>query len=384
MEKEKIAAIIAKNIQHLMNQHSLSSSELARKSKISTGTVSKILHGSMSISVPMAITIAEGLEIPITELLKGLIQEESNIDARPLDSKQTNEHFIGIMSINNRRFTCIKNQEGLVMGRSEIEGVLDLTETSGNLYSSIKESIKEALLEDQQINLKNTRLNLVTQSYEFEDTRQKFKIFMEKYFKEVTLLPDWQLTYWAAFGKEEGISLVVDKGVSLSYMYTGSLKKLGGWKFPVYDLGGENWLGVETIRHTIEAFEGYIPMSDLAQNVLAKFNGKLESIIETCFKGAKDPDVYCLFADVLLRAYFIGLPEAKDIVKKGFQMVYRSVERADNILKKEVKISLNGALTDIYRNFFNPNRLITPPSNKDKIDLLTDISKEFLHKHGVV
>jgi glucosamine kinase len=196
------------------------------------------------------------------------------------------------------------------------------------------------------------------------------------------LLPDWQLTYLAAFEKSPGISLIIDKGVSLSYMHGGKLKKLGGWKFPVYDLGGENWLGVETIRHTIEAVEGYIPMSNLAHNVMAKFNGKIEKITETCFKGG-DFDVYCLFSDILLRSYLTGDNAAKAIIEHGFHLIYRSIKKVDTILGKELKITMNGSLTDIYKVFFDKNRLITSPNNAEKTKLLADFTREFLIQHGV-
>ena len=159
------------------------------------------------------------------------------------------------------------------------------------------------------------------QSYEFEDTRIRFINYASRLFQQVIILPDWQITYMKAFGKREGISLVVEKGASLSYRHNDQLKKIGGWKFPVYDLGGENWLGVETIKHTIEAFEGFVPMSKLAHNVLAKFNGKIERITEVCFKGNKDTDIYSLFTETLLYNYFIGDQAAKNIVENGFEKV---------------------------------------------------------------
>lgn len=386
MEKKQILTVIANNVRNIMNQDNISSTVLARKCKISTGTISKIINGNMSITIPMAMNIAAGLGIDINDLLKGLTEEKSKKDRiKKIEPNKNDELSIGVLSITNKRITCIKDHSGKTIGTSELEGGLDLTETSGNLMQLIQESISEALPKNNtvQAKLKQAKLNLVTQSYEFEDTRSKFILFAKKYFKEVILLPDWQITYLAAFGSKSGISLTTDKGVSLSYMHNGNLKKLGGWKFPVYDLGGENWLGVETIRHTIEAVEGYTPMSTLAHNVLAKFNGKIERITETCFKGEKNPDIYCLFAESLLRAYFTGDSAAKEIMEHGFQLIYRAVEKVDSIVGSELKIVMNGSLADIYKKFFNKNRLITPPSDAEKAKLLVDITPEFLAKHGI-
>jgi glucosamine kinase len=385
MEKKKIISIVAENVRTLMNQEGLSNNELARKCKVSAASISKIVNGSMSITLPMAMNLAEGLDVDMNEIIKGLTGKKTQkTKLKEQELRQSEQLSIGILSINNKRFTCIKDFSGKTIGSSELEGGLDLAETTGNLIHLIQESIHEAL-PDNEINegkLKYAKLNLVTQSYEFEDTRNKFVLFAKKSFKDVILLPDWQITYLTDFKKAPGISLVTDKGVSLSYMHNGSVKKIGGWKFPVYDLGGENWLGVETIKHTIEAAEGYIPMSKLARTVLAKFSGKIEKITETCFKGA-NPDIYCLFSDLLLRSYFTGDAAAKAIVERGFQAIYRSIERADNIIGKQMKIALHGSLADIYKGFFEENRLITPSSDAEKVKLLTDLSEEYLEGHGV-
>lgn len=379
MEKNQILATLAENLKKLLNQFELSPSELARRCDISAGSISKIIKGTMSITIPKAMNIAEGLGVSLPELLDGLTVEAKNELIKKKEPTKTEWLSVGVLSLNNKRITCVKNYRGKIIGTSELESGLDLAESSSSLLQAIQESIFEACpnIETNHSKLKAIKLNLVTQSFEFEETRNKFAFFAQKHFNEVTLLADWQISYLASFKNAHGISLIIDKGVSLSYMHNRKLKKLGGWKFPVYDLGGENWLGVETIRHTIEAKEGYIPMSGLAHNVLAKFNGKIEKITEMCFKR-DNADIYCLFAEPLYRNYFTGDPAAKAIIERGFKLVHQSVERVDAILGKKTKISLSGLLVDIYRPFFNKERLTTSPSEADKASLLADVSKETL------
>lgn len=386
MEKEKILSIIAENIRSLMNKGGISNTALARECKISTGTVSKVLSGSMSITLPMAVTLANGLRVDLKELLAGLTTEESLEKFNKADIKKSPGYSIGILSINNQRITCIKDLDGNVVGTSELIGGLDLAATTANLMHLIQEAIKKALpnhITSLPKLLRASRLNLVMQSYEFEDTRFKFILFAKKYFQEVVLLSDWQITYFATFANFSGISLIVDKGVSLSYFSQGHIKKLGGWKFPICDFGGENWLGAETVRHTIEAVEGYVPMSVLASNVLSHFEGRIEKIIETCFKGSKDPDIYCSFAEILLRNYLMGDLEAKAIIDRGFQLIYKSIEHVDRLLGMQLRICLNGSLTNIYKKFIDPNRLITSLANSEKVNLLANITTEFLKNHGI-
>lgn len=385
MDEKQIRQIIASNVLTLMNEQGLSTTEVARKSNISQGAVSRIINAKMNITVPVALGLAKGLGVYVSDILKGVEDETTQKLAKKIIVSASEELSIGILSINNKRITCIKDHAGKVIGTSDLEHGLDLAETSPSLLQLIQESIYKALPNSSasESKIKHAKLNLVTQSYEFEETRNKFEYFVKKHFKDVLLLPDWIITYLADFQHNPGISLVTDKGVSLSYMENGKIKKLGGWKFPVYDLGGENWLGVETIRHTVRAAEGYIPMSNLARNVLAKFNGKIEKITETCFKGA-DSDIYCLFAEPLLRSYFTKDKAAKAIIEHGFQLIYESIERVDNIIGKQFKIAMNGSLTDIYKPFFKKERLMKPSSESDKASLLANISKEFLAQYGVV
>ncbi len=382
MEKKQILATVADNVRNLMNQKGLSSTELARKCKISTGTISKIVNGSMSITIPMAINLAQGLEVDVSDILSGLmIKPRLNEAAKKTNQSKNKQLTIGVLSLKNKRITCVKNGVGKIIGTSELEGGLDLADTSSSLIYLIQESINAALQHDNAYEglskLKQASVNLVTQSYVFEDTRHKFINFAKKHFKDVLLLPDWQITYLAAFGNNPGISLIVDKGVSLSFIHGGKLKKLGGWKFPVYDLGGENWLGLETIRHTIDAVEGHVPMSELATNVMTKFSGKIEKIAETCIKSG-DPDIYSSFLDILLRSYLTGDVTANKIIERGFELIQRSIKKIDAILGKQLKIEVNGSLMDIYKVFLDKNRLIASSIDIKIAELLADITSEFL------
>lgn len=375
MEKRKVLQIVGDNIKTLLREQGISSTQLAKKCRVSSGSISKIINGNMSITIPMAVTLAEGLETDVNTILKGL--SITQIEGNSKKTAPENIFSIGVLSINNKRITCVKNSEDIVIGTSELVGGLDLAESSANLMNLIQEAIYAALPKDNHlITLKNARLNLVTQSYEFEETREKFIFFAKRHFKEVLLMSDWQITYLAAFEKKPGISLITDKGVSLSYIDNHVLKKLGGWKFPIYDLGGENWLGVEAIRHTVEAAEGYIPMSKLAQNILAKFNGKIEKMTEACFKGERNPDIYCIFADLLLRSYLANDTAARLILENGFKHIFKAIEKVDSISAEKRLIALDGSLADVYRPFFDSSRLITPSSEADKACLLASLTEQ--------
>lgn len=385
MDKHTILNIIADNLRRLMNEKEISSTALARRCDMSTGTISKIINGNMSITIPLAMNLAEGLAVDVSELLHGLANEK--IENTHPDTTPEDQLSIGVMSIDSKRITCIKEHDGKIIGQSDLEGGLDLAETNSSLYQAIQEAIFAAI-DDTELNrqrIKQAKLNLVMQSYEFEESKNKFLMFAERYFHTVNLLSDWQISYFSTFnGKNPGISLIIDKGVSLSYMESNTLKKLGGWKFPVYDLGGENWMGVEVIRHTVNVFEGYEPKTELAHALLSKFNGKIEKITEVCIKGGKNTDIYSLFADTLITQHLRGDLAAIKIIEKGFHLIYRSIERIDEIVGKKLPITINGSLASFYIPFLDKERIIPCVKNTKKAELLASISEQYLQQHGLV
>jgi transcriptional regulator with XRE-family HTH domain len=251
VEKSQIVAIVANNVRNLMNQAGLSSTALARKSKISTGTISKILNNNMSITIPMAMNLAEGLGVGLDDILMGLARDtiKKNLPKKTLQNKK-DQLSIGILSLNQRRATCIKDYRGKIIGKSDLDGDLDLAESSSHLMQLINNSISAALPRDHGLHdqLKYARLNLVTQSYEFEEKREKFKLFAQRHFEDVIIMPDWQITYLTDFKNDPGISLVTDKGVSLSYIHDGSLYMILavkiGWVLKPLDIQLRQWKAI--------------------------------------------------------------------------------------------------------------------------------------------
>ena len=376
MEKADIIKQLAINFRRLINQKNLSNAEVAEKCGISPATVSKILNSQVSITVTMLISICKGLDISPQDMLTGIIKKPST--SQKTLKNDAEELFAGVLSINHKRMACIKNKQGKIIGTSELIGDLDLAETIPSVFARIVESINTALdlgKKQSDAALKAMHLAVVVQSYEFEDTKKRFEYYLQRYFKSVQVLADWQITYFAAFPNASGISLVVDKGVSLSYEHNGKLKKLGGWKFPIYDLGGENWLGLTAVRHAIDAYEGHISMSQLAKDMLSKFGGKIEKILETFFKTEKNPDVYCLFAEILLTDYFLEEEISQKIVQEGFSWVNKLVKKADQLIGKERKLLISGSLATIYQKFLPTHRLMQSIETEAKTQVLSDIAK---------
>lgn len=384
MEQQNCAQHVAANIRRLLNKLSITNAELAKRSNISSAAVSKILSGKMNITINMALAIAQGLNCSLDEILQGI---DNKATTRTIKTDDTIKYHIGIMSLERKRFATICDTKGKILATSTLDHGLDLVETANALLEKITESIGDALntTNIDNINPKQATLNLVTQSSEFSETKTRFLNFIERKFAKVHLLSDWQLTYFSTFNHKTGISLILDKGTSLSYLHGDELQKIGGWKFPVCDFAGENWLGNQVAKHTISAKEGFIPMSKLAKDVLSRYGNSIDKLVEACFK-TNDKDVFSNFYQILLPHYYQDSAEAIDLVYQGKMFIKDALELAAKKIGKKPDLTISGSLKDIYQEFIHKQlhfNIIEQSETEDKVKFLAMITEDYLKKFKI-
>ena len=370
-EQGQLVDVLAKNITRLMKIRKIGGVQLASLSGVPQSTISRISNGKVNISLELAVKIAKGLQVNLSDLLVG-----SGVSGNPVVSTALPKDLlsVGILSIKNKRIICVKAPSGETLNQSELPNGLDLADNNSHLFATIQEAIFSVVSNIKSVDqFQNISLKLVMQSYEFTAARAKFIHFISRFFHDVLLLPDWKITHLAAFNDQPGIALTVDKGVSLSYMDDKILKKLGGWKFPVYDLGGANWLGQKAIQHTIEAKEGYIPMTSLARNILLSYDNKIEGITEACFKN-NDTDIYSSFAEPLLMQYLKQDATAKKIINEGYAHIQKGIDHIDKLMNEKFMISINGSLSGTYKPMLDKDRLCPPITSLEKANLLAQLS----------
>lgn len=373
-DSSDLKLVIAKNLKKVMRTRSLRSSDLCKLCEISSGTMSKIVAGQMNVSITILLKLARGLELDLPDFLEGIYSPPKK--QKESDKKQVTQLFAGILTIGDRRITSIQDEAGKVVGNSELEGSLVLTDSFPNFINLIKKSIASALNEESDnIDYSLFKVAAVAHCYELEETRSKYQHHGEQSFKSLEILADWQITYLSAFSNDQGMSIVVDKGVSLAFKANGQLHKLGGWGFPTYDIGGEYWLGLMTVHHTIEAQQGLEPKTPLSKKVITKYDGKLEKLVEFCLKNNKTADVYCTFYDQLINSYLSGEEKAKEILLAGYTQIERLINQADKVAGRKLKISLNGSMARYYKEFIDQKRLIKDAQESEKASLLAEIAK---------
>jgi N-acetylglucosamine kinase-like BadF-type ATPase/transcriptional regulator with XRE-family HTH domain len=374
VERDHIRDVIAKNIAKLVNQQSLTNIAFAKRCKISTGMANKILNAKVSITVATLYNIADGLGVSLKVILKGIAVDHADEPEIAIDTASI---YCGILSMGDRRLCAVTSevQKSEFASMKEFDGSIVLTDSPSVIIQTIKRSVN-SLLGGTVKDFKKVNVAVVAHCYELEEALRKLVLSAQKHFANIAVFPDWKATYRAAFGKQDGISLVVDKGVSISYQHGDEIKKYGGWGFPIYDLGGEYWLGMVSVRHTIQVVEGFDEKSLLSREILAKFGGKLETLIEECIRNNRNPDIYSNFCDMLLHAYANGCPKAQSILDEGYSYIGRALDAIDGKVGQQNKISINGSLAGVYGRYIGKARVLDPVDDEVKLMLLCDIARE--------
>ncbi len=98
-------------------------------------------------------------------------------------------------------------------------------------------------------------------------------------FSHTTLTTDAHAACIGAHGGRSGGIIIVGTG-SVGWGIAGGREyRVGGWGFPVSDEGSGAWIGCETARRVLWAYDGLTPWTELLKQVLARFDGDPHAIV---------------------------------------------------------------------------------------------------------
>ncbi len=373
MENERVALY---NIKNLMHKKGISLRLLAKQCDMSAANFSKILNGYIKLNFNTLIKIANNLNVDLqNDILVGIVTTNAMQDN---GNKYVN---IAILSSNQKILIYICDQSYNLIVNFIVSGELNLLTDHSNIIKLINDNIYLAVknLSAEKRNFvlnSNIKLKLLVQSYDITSKRNSFYHMSLKFFDKVYLYPNWFINLYSNFNNADGIILFLDKNITLAYNYNNIVKRIGGWQYPLYDLGGENYLGIATIRHTIEVLNDYIPMTGLANHVIAKCNGSIENICEMCL-CSNDVNKYAVFHEMLLHCYFTGELEAKKIIEKSVNHIKKLINVADKKIGRKLKIAVSGSLARIYAPFLDQSRLVIAVSETKQLQILVKMKNDF-------
>jgi len=125
-------------------------------------------------------------------------------------------------------------------------------------------------------------------------------------FMQTILTTDAHAACVGAHGGQNGGIIIVGTGSVGWGLIGGREYRVGGWGFPVSDEGSGAWLGCETARRVLWAYDGRAPWTDLLKCVLQRFDGDPNAIVR--WMGQARPRDFAVLAPLVLE--FAGRNDA--------------------------------------------------------------------------
>jgi glucosamine kinase len=158
-------------------------------------------------------------------------------------------------------------------------------------------------------------------------------------FKEFHLLNDAQTACLGAHSGKNGAIYIVGTG-SIGIAYdSGAWRRVGGWGFPLDDIGSGAWLGQQAIRTALKQLDGMTPKSAMTEKVWQQFNHQADKLItwsQTASSGQ-----YGQFAPLVTEAFSDDDPEANSIIQTQINQISEQIK---TLVTSEMPLSLMGGL----------------------------------------
>ena len=160
-------------------------------------------------------------------------------------------------------------------------------------------------------------------------------------FRDFTLLTDAQIACLGAHGGEDGAVFIIGTGSIGVARNQGAWRQIGGWGFPLDDIGSGAWLGQQAIRNAIRQRDGLVNDGILSQSVWPKFNNSKDTLIRWS-QSASSGD-YGQFAPLVLEAFGADDPAAKQLIEIQIDEITKQIKQ---LVTNEQPLSLMGGLSE--------------------------------------
>lgn len=165
-------------------------------------------------------------------------------------------------------------------------------------------------------------------------------------FREADIESDALTALHGALGEGDGAVAIIGTGSVFIARQADEIRTAGGWGFMIGDLASGARLGRALLEETLLAHDGVHEGSQLTREVLERFEGNPQKLVE--FAAKAKPGEFAAFASLAFDHAARGDPAGRSLVESGV----RSIEEAlDAIMPPGCeRLSLLGGLAGRYRD----------------------------------
>jgi N-acetylglucosamine kinase-like BadF-type ATPase/transcriptional regulator with XRE-family HTH domain len=356
--KDDLLEIVSQTINKIADTKGLTPKQLAEKAGLSYTTLIPILRGERDFRVSNLVTLANALKITPNDLLLGTYTPTTGTESLTYRQPKYFALFIASPSLTYCQLIDLKTHHS---EQKTFQFAIDCTGNAFDVIGRIRNAITNTA--GKNINFEDVYLYTSVQGYEHVDGRARFLDHASKIFSQTLIEPDWMNIHKAILPENNGIVLTINDGSVLSYSndHGKTLHKRMGYYFPISDEVGNFWLGFQAIRHAINVAESIEECSLLSDKILSLFNSDLDLVATRIFET---PKASYLEAASVLKEQISQKGKAYQIIKNGFELMWKHILQIDKLLDQQLPVYLAGDLASLYEEFVPKKRLIKIKANE--------------------
>lgn len=159
-------------------------------------------------------------------------------------------------------------------------------------------------------------------------------------YSHLDILTDAQTACLGAHAIDDGAIYIIGTGsVGISW-HNQQWRKIGGWGFPLNDIGSGAWLGFRALQSAIQQYDGLLETSELTEKVWTHFNHDMSQLLTWSSNATSGH--YGQFAPLVTQAHERGEKIALEIVD---QQIAHIEDQLNVLVKDDLPLCLMGGLS---------------------------------------
>ncbi|MBC2885326.1 N-acetylglucosamine kinase [Ochrobactrum sp. CM-21-5] len=285
------------------------------------------------------------------------------------------EFFIGVDGGGTGCRAVVSNIDGTILGhgRSGSANIVTDPQTSlVNVRAAIDNAFSDAGLDNSHYATSHAVLGLAGGNVEGAG----IPIENGLPFAHANVEFDGLIALQGALGDQDGIVAILGTGTAYIVRKDDRIHSVGGWGFPLSDLGSGARLGQSLLQECLLAHDGIHPRSPLTTAVLEEFGNKPDNLVE--FAWTANPGDFGKYAPRVFQYACQGDETARMLLQRSAGYVSETLDVL--IAQGAERVSLLGGMAPLYVEWLpaHQQKLIVEPA----ADALTGALQLSLKRYG--
>ena len=253
--------------------------------------------------------------------------------------------FIGVDGGGTKTEAIIQNANGQRIGRG-VSGPGNIKTSALGSFQSVQTAVQHALISAGIQDSHNYHLHLGLGMAGTEVPAAKAAFLQIPHpFHTIVLNSDAYIACLGVHAGQDGAILIVGTGVIGMQIENNAVSRAGGYGFPHSDEGGGAWIGLELMRATFKAYDGYVAWTPALEKVFAHFNHDIQIMTTFANASAAKPGNFGELSHLLIEALDEHDPFATELLMDAAHHVNQIWDALSRKTKAKLPCCLLGGIS---------------------------------------